>query len=107
MVRTVQPDAHLFSFSDGSSLSYPQFHKKFCSVLAATGVTNPQDYGSHSLRRGGASFCFMCGVPSEIIKILGNWKSDSYLKYLHFPMEARSAASELLRIRLSHLKHEF
>ena len=107
VVNQVEKDAHLFSLNDGSSLTYPQFQMKLRLVLAAAGVPDPNSYGSHSLRRGGCSFSFMCGVPSEIIKLLGNWKSDCYLKYLHFPMEARSAASELMRIRLMHFKGGF
>ena len=106
LVRNASQDSHLFSLNDGSSFTYSQFQAKLRMVLADAGLKNPQDFSSHSLWRGGCSFSFMCGVPSEIIKMLGNWKSDSYLKYLHFPMEARSAASELMRIRLMHFYHK-
>ena len=96
---------HLFKKVDGSSLTYPQFMSRLRVVLAAVGEVNPRSFTSHSFRRGGASFTFLCGVPSELIKILGDWKSDCYLKYLYFPLEARISASDLMKIRIMHMKH--
>ena len=90
---------HLFCRPDGSSLTYPQFQRKLHLVLAAIGE-RAEEYSSHSFRRGGASFAFLCGIPAELIKVLGNWKSDCYMKYLHFPLESRIAASDLMRIRI-------
>ena len=43
---------------------------------------NPALYSGHSLRRGGASFAMQCGVPSEWIKLQGDWASDVYQRYL-------------------------
>ena len=41
-----------------------------------------KDYSGHSFRRGAASWAIQNGIPGEIIKILGDWKSDAYLAYL-------------------------
>jgi len=35
-----------------------------------------------SLRIGGASWAFRCGVPVEQIKIQGDWASDSWFRYI-------------------------
>lgn len=43
---------------------------------------DPQDYSGHSLRRGGASLAYRCGVPIETIRKIGDWKSDSYKSYI-------------------------
>ena len=43
-------------------------------------------YSSHSLRRDGASWAIQCGIPSDIIKLMGDWKSDAYLRYLVLPL---------------------
>ena len=43
-------------------------------------------FSGHSLRRGGASCAFNKGVPSELIKAHGDWKSDSYMVYLQFSL---------------------
>ena len=46
------------------------------------------------------TFLFLCGVPGPVIKLLGNWKSDCYMKYIEFPLETRTAASELMKMRI-------
>ena len=38
-----------------------------------------QDYASHSFHRGGAFFAYQSGVHLQLIKLLGDWKSDSVL----------------------------
>jgi len=40
------------------------------------------DVTSHSFRRGGATWALSCGVPGEIIKMMGDWQSTCYLTYL-------------------------
>ena len=54
------------------------------------------DFGSHSFRRGGASLAFQAGLPLEIIKILGDWKSNAVLLYLTVPLDIRIKATNLL-----------
>ena len=98
---------HIFARGDGTSLTYRQFQNRLRGVLAAVGVSNPKDFSSHSFRRGGATFAYLCGVPTEIIKLLGNWKSDCYLKYIHLPLQARIAASELIKIKLMHARFNY
>ena len=101
------PDAHLFQLPGGASLTYRMFQTKLRLVLREAGVEFPGDYSSHSFRRGGTTFAFLCGVPAEMIKTLGNWRSDAYLKYLEFPLEARLAASELMKIRIMHNNYDY
>ena len=38
---------------------------------------------------GGASHAFQSGVPVELIKILGDWKSDAVFMYLTVPLKVR------------------
>lgn len=40
------------------------------------------DISSHSFRRGGATHALSVGIPGEIIKVWGDWKSNAYLAYL-------------------------
>ena len=41
-----------------------------------------EQYGTHSLRRGGATWMFLAGIPIEVIKQIGDWKSDCIYKYI-------------------------
>ena len=63
-------------------------HSSFENYLkkALTMVGQPSHaYSGHSFRRGGASFACSCGVPSDLIKIQGDWSLDAYLRYLSSP----------------------
>ena len=48
---------------------------KLHDALNASGLPD-KEYGTHSFRRGGASYAFQAGIPLELIKILGDWKSN-------------------------------
>ena len=39
-------------------------------------------YGTHSLRRGGATWLMLSGVPLSMIKCIGDWKSDAVERYM-------------------------
>ena len=43
---------------------------------------DPALYGSHSLRRGGASAAANAGVVSHVIARHGDWKSDAVFLYI-------------------------
>ncbi len=50
---------------------------------------NPLGFSSHSFRRGGASWAFHSKVPGELIKVHGDWSSDTYLRYLDLSMNQK------------------
>ena len=69
----------------GSSiLSQSMFSKKLSKVLNSIGIQSSR-YSGHSFRRGGASWALQCGFPSDIIRMMGDWKSDAYRRYLDMP----------------------
>ena len=86
------PSSSLFSYplpSGGySHLTYASFSKLLTTVLIESGIS-PTQYSGHSFRRGGASFAFSCGIPSDLIKFQGDWSSDAYLRYLTSPLSSR------------------
>ena len=43
---------------------------------------DPHLYTSHSFRRGSAVWALQCAVPGEIVKQMGDWKSNCYHQYL-------------------------
>ena len=63
--------------------------KHFASLVSL----NPQDFFGHSMRRGGATFVFQCGIPSKLIKVQGDWRSDAYMLYLTLPLADRLVLS--------------
>ena len=66
-----------------------QFVLVFRSRLARMGVDNRSHFRGHSFRRGGATWAFRAGVPSELIQIYGDWASDACKCYLQFSEDAK------------------
>ena len=86
-------DYHAFSWLDHKSLQvqcfiYRAFLDKLRHCLNQLGY-EAKSYAGHSFRRGGASFAIQAGIPVSLIKMLGDWKSDSVLLYLTVPLDIR------------------
>ena len=60
---------------------YQQFNQKLKKLIGACGF-NPEDFSTHSCRRGGATCAFQEDVPEILIQLQGDWASDCYMKYL-------------------------
>ena len=80
-LNQVPASAPLFSVrsSDSESvqaITYPQFSRFLARSLQAIGA-DPSEFSPHSFRRGGATFAFDCGLPAELIKLQGDWRSDA------------------------------
>jgi hypothetical protein len=86
-------------------VSYPHWQKWLKYLIEASG-RDPSRFATHSFRRGGASFAFQAGVPTEVIKLLGDWKSDAFFRYLQVPMldKAKAAAKISTHITLHESK---
>ena len=70
-----------FLYKNGTKvipLTYSVFLSKLKRFLSVLGINNTL-YSGHSFRWGGrgASFALECGVPSELIRSHGDWKSDT------------------------------
>lgn len=69
-------------------LSYSVFLSVMKDMLAQAGV-KPELYAGHSLRRGGATFAYQCGVNPLFIRIQGDWNSDAWLLYVGLSHEQK------------------
>ena len=73
----------LFVCASGVPLSPSLVNAWLRSILKAAGV--PGNYSSHSFRIGAATSAALAGVPDHVIKLLGRWSSDCYLRYIRTP----------------------
>ena len=86
--------------------TYPRWQRRFKLLLKRSGRDHTK-FSSHSFRRGGATFAFRAGVPAEAVKLMGDWRSDSYLQYLHIPMTTKTSAATQVSTRLANLSPLF
>lgn len=81
----------LFSSVKILLISYALFYKVFKKLCLSAGIEGR--FGSHSLRRGGASFMSGVGVPLAEIKDRGMWSSSWIFDYIS-PSEVQSRRSD-------------
>ena len=80
-------------------LSHSAFRSFIRSKLSAGIPTlDISRYSHQSFRRGGATFAFKCQVPGIFIKAMGDWLSDSYIRYI----ELDDGISSNVAQRLAH-----
>lgn len=73
---------HTSPAQPGTAQAFPLSSSQFDRKLK-TAVGGEQGHiTSHSFRRGGAVQCLAAGVPGEVVKLMGDWKSTAYLAYL-------------------------
>jgi hypothetical protein len=65
------------------SHSITQSLRAAATATASSLNLNPDCISARSLRSGGAMALLCAGVDSNIIRLVGRWKSDEMLRYLH------------------------
>ena len=88
----------LFRYMDNSScvpLTQMIFSKRLHEVLTLAGFPTDR-YSNHSFRRGGASFGLNCGLPVDLIKLQGDWRSNACERYLEPSFELRRQVATTL-----------
>ena len=53
------------------------------------------------LGEGGASWAFAAEVPTELIQLYGDWKSDAYKRYLKFSLDDKISVAEKMTAHIS------
>ena len=84
----------LFLCQDGTPLSPTTVNNWLRSILSSAGVTG--NYSSHSFRIGAATSAALAGVPDHLIKTLGRWSSDAYLRYIRTPPHVLLSSARFL-----------
>jgi hypothetical protein len=96
--HNASPDTPLYSFWTGSSWGNVISNDLTRALRAAMATTAPHttdDISARSLRSSGAMALFCAGMDKTTIQLLGRWKSEELLRYLHtqaFPVTAQCAA---------------
>ena len=71
----------MFRKPDGSAFTTDDIRNLVRQIVAAIGL-NPEMFGAHSLRIGGATALFAAGADPIHIRTMGRWSSDCYRLYV-------------------------
>ena len=102
---SVSGDSPAYCFIKNKRI-YPVIYRQFQLILKQliTDVgLNSEFYSTHSFRRGGASWAFAAEVPTELIQLYGDWKSDAYKRYLKFTLEDKISVAQRMTSHISEL----
>jgi hypothetical protein len=66
---------------NGSKIKYQEFLKNLKQVCQSLGY-NEDMFGTHSLRRDSVTEQFRLGIPDQVIKTSGRWKSQAFERYI-------------------------
>ena len=80
-------------------LIYGQLQEKIKGLISKSGRDSSL-YSTHSLRRGGCSWAFKAGVPTNLIQHHGDWLSDCYKNYLTFDFQEKLSVSERMACKI-------
>ena len=84
-----------FIFENGTPLTKAAFILRVREALVTLGL-NCQDYAGHSFRIGAATTAAQAGLEDSVIRSLGRWNSDAFLRYIRTPREQLATYSRLL-----------
>ena len=73
--------------------------------VAVAAGENPEDFGAHSLRIGGATALFAAGADPIHIKTMGRWSSDCWRLYVRACFEQTMQWTRRLGSQLVHDLH--
>lgn len=76
-------------------MTHHQFTDKLMACLVAVGL-DASKYSGHSFRRGGAQFALQCGLPVDLIKVQGDWRSNACERYLEPSFELRKQVAQTM-----------
>lgn len=74
-------EGNLFVHFGGDPLTRYQFNQLLKMGIKMMGL-NPQNFSSHSFRIGAATSAAINGVPIDVIKCIGRWKSSAVKLYI-------------------------
>ena len=65
----------------------------------------PKDVTARSLRAAGAMALLCAGVETDMIRLMGRWRSDEMLRYLH--LQAEPLMRKYSRLMVAHGNYKF
>jgi len=85
----------LFRHASGEAFRREEVAAVVKRLMASIGL-DPNRFGAHSLRIGGATAALAAGIQPTLIRVLGRWSSDIYEIYCRLSLEAAAGMGALI-----------
>ena len=88
----------LFRYKEDNNyppLTQTLFSNRLQTLLRLIGLPHDK-FSNHSFRRGGASYALHCGLPVDLIKLQGDWRSNACERYLEPSFRLRQQVAQTL-----------
>jgi hypothetical protein len=98
------PDQAPFSYQDCNGRIQSLTHSTFVRILKdrlGTCGLPAAAFSGHSFRRRGCTYAFSLGVPSLLIKLRGDGRSNAYERYISLSVEQHSSIAKILSVSLT------
>ena len=79
-------DKLAFCHNNGNPIAYSTFNNFLKKQIHKLEMSDDL-WSTHCFRYDSTSYLAAFGIPDRQIKILGDWKSDYYRKYIHYPCQ--------------------
>ena len=76
-------------------LTHNQFTDKLRACLSVVGL-DATKFSGHSFRKGGDTFALQCGLPVNLIKLHGDWRSNACERYLEPSLSLRKQVAKTM-----------
>jgi hypothetical protein len=93
-------DSPAFILPNHKPITYNAFNS-YLKYLIKLIALDPNNFSTHSFRRGGATLAFQSQVEPELIKFHGDWKSDAYLVYLEYNFSQKLSVSKRMAANIN------
>lgn len=101
-LNTPDSSSHLFAYRDAKGDLTTLTKRKFLACCNSVWLQHGFPcISGHSFRIGGTTELLLRGVPPHIVKVLGRWSSDAFLRYWRCLEELAPLHAELLGPRMS------
>ena len=94
----------LFGLNDKNPFTYSMLQRKLKTVSKLLGLKAKHTLTSHSMRRGSVEWAQRNNIQDSLIQIFGDWKSDSFKRYLQFPLETQLQVGKQMIQKFANLK---
>ena len=102
-INILQKDNKLYQITSKDNINF--LRKTVRSMTDIDLGFEPNEIGTHSIRSGGAMAMKLANISDSTIRLIGRWKSDSFLKYIRIQIKQFSSQLSSRMLEHEHFTH--